>query len=124
MCNGTATGYTGPTCGAVIVHFPPIPPVTDGLEIPVTLFTDAEVFNERVQVTIRRPNTGVLRQVLRVRSEKVTEESIEGTIGIVRFTLPRNTATVSYEPRERSVLVTDATQQEAVSYFDQFNLKR
>ena len=125
VCNGTATGYTGPTCGAVIVHFPPIPPVTDGLEIPVTLFTDAEDFNERIHVTIRRPNTrGQLRQVLHVRGERVTEEKVPGAIGIVRFTLPRNTATVSYEPRERSVLVTGVPQQETESYFDQFNLIR
>ena len=124
MCNGSATGYTGPTCGAVIVHFPPIPPVTDGLEIPVTLFTDVEDFNERVQVTIRRPNTGALRQVLRVRSGEITEESIPGAIGIVRITLPRNTATVVYKPQERSVLVTGVTQQETESYFDQFNLVR
>ena len=124
MCNGTATGYTGPTCGAVIVHFPPIPPVTDGLSIPITLFTDAEDFNERVQVTVRRPNTRALRQVLRVRSEQVTEENVPGAIGLVTITLPQNTATVSYEPRERIVLVTGVTQQETESYFDQFNLTR
>ena len=124
MCNGTATGYTGPTCGAVIVHFPPIPPVTDGLEINVTLFTDVEDFNERIPLTIRRPNTGALIQVLRVRSGQVTEESIPGAIGIVRFTLPRNTATVVYEPQERSVLITGVTQQERDSYFDQFYLAR
>ena len=123
MCNGTATGYTGPTCGAVIVHFPPIPPVTDGLSIPVTLFTDAEDFNDRVKVTIRRPNTHAVRQVLPVRSEQITEESIPGAIGIVRITLPENTATVSYEPQQRSVLVTGITQQEE-SYFDQFNSVR
>ena len=124
MCNGTATGYTGPTCGAVIVHFPPIPPVTDGLNIPVTLFTDAEDFNERVPLTIRIPNTGVLRQVLRVRSDQITEENVPGAIGIVRITLPENTATVTYEPRERSVFVTGVSQQETESYFDQFNLTR
>ena len=124
VCNGSATGYTGPTCGVVIVHFPPIPPVTDGLNIPVTLFTDAEDFNDRVQITLRRPNTGELRQVLRVRSEQVTEENIRGELGIVRITLPKNTATVTYEPRERNVFVTGAPQQETVSYFDRFNLTR
>ena len=124
MCNGTATGYTGPTCGAVIVHFPPIPPVTDGLEIPITLFTDAEDFIERVSLTIRKPNTGALRQVVRVRSGEITEESIPGATGIVRITLPRNTATVVYKPRERYVLVTGVTQQETVSYFDQVSLIR
>ena len=124
MCNGTATGYTGPTCGAVIVHFPPIPPVTDGLNIPVTLFTDAEDFNERVLLAIRRPNTGTLSQVLRVRSEQITEENVPGALGIVRITLTRNTATVVYKPRERYILVTGVTQHERVSYFDQFNLTR
>ena len=124
MCNGSATGYTGPTCGAVIVHFPPIPPVTDGLEINITLFTDAEDFNVLVPVTIRISNTGALRHVLRVRSGQVTEESIPSTIGIIRFILPRNTATVVYKPRERNVFVTGVPQQETVSYFDQFNLTR
>ena len=124
MCNGTATGYTGPTCGAVIVHFPPIPPVTDGLEIPVTLFTDVEDFNDIVRLAIRRPNTRALSHVLRVRSDQVTEENILGAVGIVKIILPENTATVSYEPRERSVLVTGVTQQETESYFDQFNLVR
>ena len=124
VCNGSATGYTGPTCGAVIVHFPPIPPVTDGLEIHITLFTDVEDFNERVPVTISRPNSDAQRQVLHVRSGEITEEIIQGTIGIVRFTLPENTATVTYEPRERTVLVTGVTQQETESYFDQFNLTR
>ena len=37
VCNGTATGYGGPTCRAVIIHFQPIPPVTDGLTFPITL---------------------------------------------------------------------------------------
>ena len=127
VCNGSATGYTGPTCGAVIVHFPPIPPVTDGLKIPVTLFTDAEDIIERVPLAIRRPNTGVLSQVLRVKSDQITEEDVPGAIGIVRITLPENTATVTYEPHERSVLVTGVTQQEhqgTESYFDQFNLDR
>ena len=126
VCNGTATGYTGPTCAVVIVHFPPIPPVTDSdLQIPVTLFTDADNFTKRVTVGIKIPNTEKLNQVvLRVRSEQTTEESVPGVLGIVRITLPRNTATVTYEPRERNVFVTGVPQQETVSYFDQFNLTR
>ena len=51
VCNGTATGFTGPTCRAVIIHFPPIPPVTDGLMFPITLFTEVNVtFRHRVVV--------------------------------------------------------------------------
>ena len=125
VCNGTATGYTGPTCGAAIVHFPPIPPVTDGLKIPLTLFTDAEDFNEKLNIAIKKPNTAALRKVLSVMSGQVTQGSVPGAIGIVTITLPRNTATVTYEPRQRNVFVAGIpTQQEAVSYFDQFNLVR
>ena len=117
--------YTGPTCGAVIVHFPPIPPVTDGLKIPLTLFTDAEDFNEKLNIAIKKPNTAALRKVLSVMSGQVTQGSVPGAIGIVTITLPRNTATVTYEPRQRNVFVAGIpTQQEAVSYFDQFNLVR
>ena len=54
VCNGTATGFTGPTCRAVIIHFPPIPPI-------ITLFTDVNVtFRHRVVVKTRSPRQSAI----------------------------------------------------------------
>ena len=36
-CNGT--GYVGPTCGKPVIYLEYIPPITDGTDIPVTIFT-------------------------------------------------------------------------------------
>ena len=123
MCNGTATGYGGPTCGAVIVHFPPIPPVTDGLEFQITLYTGVEGFSERVRVNIDRPKAG---HVLRVNSGETTSTTVTGEIGIVRVSLPNNTARVMYEPQERIVYKSGGSDSdnETQSYFERFNLTR
>ena len=121
MCNGTATGYGGQTCRAVIVHFLPIPPVTDGLEFQITLYTGVEGFSERVRVNIDRPKTG---HVLRVNSGEISPATVTGAIGVVRVGLPRNTPEVMYEPRVRNVYISGGSDNETQSYFEQFNLTR
>ena len=121
MCNGTATGYGGPTCGAVIVHFPPIPPVTDGLEFQITLYTGVEGFSERVRVNIDRPKQ---RHVLRVNSGEISPATVSGEIGIVRVSLPKNTPEVMYEPRVRIVYISGGSDNETQPFFERFNLTR
>ena len=95
VCNGTATGYGGETCRAVIVNFEPIPPVTNGLYFQITLYTDVEGFSERVRVNIDRPR---VRHVLRVNGGEISPAIVSGAIGVVRVSLPKNTARVIYEP--------------------------
>ena len=122
MCNGTATGFTGPTCRAVIIHFPPIPPVTDGLTFPITLFTEVNVtFKERVTVKTINP-----RQTanIRVRNGRRSSVNAYGRIGTVTVTLPENTAEVVYVPQERKVFIVGRSEQERISYFQQFNLTK
>ena len=123
MCNGTATGYGGQTCGAVIVHFLPIPPVTDGLQFQITLYTGVEGFSERVRVNIDRPQQ---RRVLRVNSGEISPATVSGEIGVVRVGLPRNTPEVIYEPRVRNVYIFGGSDSdnETQSYFERFNLTR
>ncbi|CAI8020961.1 Fibulin-5, partial [Geodia barretti] len=121
VCNGTATGYGGQTCGAVIVHFPPIPPVTDGLEFQITLYTGAEGFSGRVRVNIDRPKRG---HVLRVNSGEISSTTASGAIGVVRVGIRQNTVRVIYEPRERNVFISGGSDNERPSSFEQFNLTR
>ena len=122
VCNGTATGFTGPTCRAVIIHFPPIPPVTDGLMFPITLFTDVNVtFRHRVVVKTRNPSQTAIIPVINGQTSFVTAN---GRIGTVTVTLPENTAEVVYVPQERKVLIVGRSEQERISYFQQFNLTR
>ena len=122
MCNGTATGFTGPTCRAVIIHFPLIPPVTDGLKFPITLFTDVNVrFSKRVVVKTMNPTKNA---VINVRNGQTGFVNANGRIGTVTVTLPENTAEVVYLPRERNVFIFGTSEQETISYFERFNLTR
>ena len=122
MCNGTATGFTGPTCRAVIIHFPPIPPVTDGLTFPITLFTDVNVtFRHRVVVKTKNPRQTAIIQVINGRRNSM---NANGRIGTVTVTLPENTAEIVYVPQERKVFIVGRLEQERISYFEQFNLTR
>ena len=122
VCNGTATGFTGPTCRAVIIHFPPIPPVTDGLTIPIMLFTDVNVtFRHRVVVKTRNPRQTA---IIPVRNGQTSSMNANGVIGTVTVTLPENTADVVYVPQERTVFIVGRLEQERISYFEQFNLPR
>ena len=47
-----------------------------------------------------------------------------GRIGTVRVTLPENTAEVVYVPQERTVFIVGRSEQERISYFQQFNMTR
>ena len=117
-------GYGGPTCSRVIVHFRPIPPVTDGLLFQVTLNTEVDGFDRRVAVSIKVPNENRPRAaVVRVSDQQPRSTEIRGEIGVVRVTLPRNTPTIMYEPRERNVFISGDSGNE-ISYFEQFNLTR
>ena len=122
VCNGTATGFTGQTCRTVIIHFPPIPPVTDGLTFPITLFTDVNVtFKERVTVKTRNPRQSA---VIDVRDGRRNSVNANGRIGTVTVTLPDSTAEVVYVPQERKVFIVGRSEQGRISYFQQFNLTR
>ena len=128
MCNGTATGYGGQTCGAVIVHFPPIPPVTDGVFIPIVLYTNVnelpDGFNDKVRVDITLSNQEKLRAIIDIERQEGNPTSIRGEIGVLRLSLPLNTDRVIYLPRERDVFVTGGSDNGNSSYFEQFNLPR
>ena len=93
VCNGTATGYGGQTCRAVIVNFEPIPPVTNGLDFQISLYIGVKGSSERVRVNIDRPQQ---RRVLRVNSGETTSRTVTGEIGVVRVSLPKNTPRVMY----------------------------
>ncbi|CAI8033854.1 P-selectin, partial [Geodia barretti] len=121
VCNGTATGYGGETCKAVIVNFEPIPPVTNGLDFQITLYTDVKGFSERVRVNIDRPKA---RRVLRVNGGEKSPATVTGAIGVVRVSLPRSTPKVMYVPRERNVYISGGSDNETQSYFERFNLTR
>ena len=121
VCNGTATGYGGETCRAVIVNLEPIPPVTNGLDFKITLYTGVKGFSERIRVNIDRPEQ---RHVLRVNSGEKSPATVTGEIGVVRVDLPKNTPRVMYEPRERIVYISGGSDNETQSYFEQFNLTR
>ena len=122
VCNGTATGFTGPTCRAVIIHFPPIPPVTDGLTFRITLYTDVNVrFRHRLVVTTRNPRQSA---VINVRDGRRNSVNANGVLGTVTVTLPENTAEVVYVPQERKVFIFGRSVQERISYFERFNFTR
>ena len=121
VCNGTATGYGGETCRAVIVNFEPIPPVTNGLDFEISLYIDVKGSSQRIRVNIDRPTTG---HVLRVKSGEKSPATVSGEIGIVRVSLPKNTPKVMYEPRVRNVYISGGSDNETQSYFERFNLTR
>ena len=126
VCNGTATGYGGPTCGITVIYFPPIPPVSGGVQFPITLFTDAIGLTKRVRVSIKVPNINrPLTAVAQVVGGQSSSIDARGEIGVVKVTLPRNTANVIYKPRERAVYVPGGPiDSDRQSYFEQFNLTR
>ena len=123
VCNGTATGYGGSTCGITVIYFPPIPPVSGGVQFTITLFTDIiGLTSVRIKVpNVNRPLTAIA-QVVGGQSSSI--DAI-GAIGVVKVTLPRNTADVIYKPQERYVYVSGGTiDSDRQSYFEQFNLTR
>ena len=127
VCNGTATGYSGLNCGILVVYFRPIPPVLDdGVQFPITLFTDAIGLTKRVRVSIKVPNVNrPLTAVAQVVGGQNSSINVRGGIGVVIVTLPRNAADVIYKPRERYIYVTGGTINSGrQSYFEQFNLTR
>ncbi|CAI8024249.1 Latent-transforming growth factor beta-binding protein 1, partial [Geodia barretti] len=128
VCNGTANGYGGQTCGAVIVHFLPIPPVTDGLFIPIVLYTTVtefpDGFEDRKRVAIKIPNQQESHKIVGINREDRNPTIVRGDIGVPRLSLPSNTDKVIYLPRERDVLVTGGSNSERKSHFEQFNLPR
>ena len=125
MCNGTATGYGGPTCRRAVVHFPPIPPVTDGLRFTIILYTEVkEIFSNTLLVEIKNPGTRKQRRVVEVNSGRRSSASINGEVGQVRVTLPKNTAEVIYEPQQRIVLISGDSDPGSTPYFEHFNLPR
>ena len=126
VCNGTATGYGGPTCSAVIVYFPPIRLIANyRLLFRITLYTHVTGFSHRVVVSIRVPNKNRPRTVVIhvVSGLRPRPTDIGGEIGVVRVTLPKNTKEVVYEPRERNVFISGDSENET-AYFEQFNLTR
>ena len=126
VCNGTATGYGGPTCGITVICFPPIPPVSGGVQFPITLFTDIIGLTKRVRVSIKVPNVrSPLTAVAQVVGGQSSSFDVRGRIGVVIVTLPINTADVIYKPRERYIYVTGGTINSGrQSYFELFNLTR
>ena len=123
VCNGTATGYGGQTCKAVIINFQPIPPVTDGLLFQVTLNTEVDGFDHRVSVSIKVPNEMRPRAaVIRINDQQPRSTEIRGEIGVIRVTLPSNTPGVMYEPQQRNVFISGDSGSEAPSYFEHFGL--
>ena len=117
-------GYGGPTCSRVIVHFRPIPPVTDGLSFPITLNTEVDGFSHSVGVSIKLPNEPRPRvAVVHIDGGQQRMISVDGKVGVVRVTLPEDTKEVVYEPRERNVFISGDSGSET-SYFEQFNLTK
>ena len=120
-CDGT--GYGGLTCRAAIIYFEPIPPVTMGTSFQVRFFTNASLQSpQRVDVTLNR-RLGVRKTYLRPHLLYV-EESFNGMTGVVTVTLPRNDINFRYEPRRRTVFISDGSRSETMSYFDQLGLLR
>ena len=129
MCNGAATGYGGQTCGAVIVHFPPISPVTDGVFFPIVLYTNVNEFPDGfggiVRVAVKVPNQRrPLQAVVNINKRERNPTSVRGEMGVLRLSLPSNTDSVIYLPRERDVFVIGGSNNERQSHFEQFNLPR
>ena len=125
VCNGTATGYGGLTCGAIIIHFPPIPPVVDeSLNIPIILYVNVnefpEGFDDKLRVTIEDRR----HRVVTINREQRTPTSVRGEKGIVKVTLPEDTKEVLHQPRERDVFVSGTLNSNRQSYFERFNLSR
>ena len=128
MCNGTANGYGGQTCGAVIVHFPPIPPVTDGVFIPILLYANVnefpDGFNGKVNVAIRVPNNPKSFQaIVNVNRREKNPTSVRGEIGVIRLSL-KERDDVIHLPREGDVFVTGGSDNERKSHFEQFSLPK
>ena len=128
VCNGTANGYGGQTCGAVIVHFPPIPPVTDGVFIPILLYTNVnefpDGFDDKKRVAITIPNQDKFRAIVDVNRGDRNPTIVIGAIGVLRLSLPSNVDRVIYLPRERDVYVTGGSNNERKSHFEKFSLPR
>ena len=129
VCNGTATGYGGQTCGAVIVHFPPIPPVTDGVFFPILLYTNVNEFPDgfdgRKRVGIKFPNKPAeSHKIVDVNKGDRKPTIVRGEKGVLRLSLPSNTDRVIYLPRKRDVFVTGGSNNERKSHFELFNLTR
>ena len=126
VCNGTATGYGGSTCGITVIYFRPIPPVSGGVGFPITLFTDIIGLTIRVSVSIKVPNVNrPLTAVAQVVGGQSSSIDVRGAIGVVKVTLPRNTADVIYKPQERDVYIPGGTiDSDRQSYLEQFNLPR
>ena len=122
-CDGT--GYGGPTCTIVIIYFDYIPPITEGTSIPISLHTNA-ILNETLKVTVNVVGPSLkIRTVITLTETRTRDsETVNGNLGIVTVTLPKNSNSVIYEPRQRDIFISSGPRAEGDSYFEKMNLPR
>ena len=120
-CNGT--GYGGLTCKRPVVYFEYIPPVTDGTDIPVTIFRKA-VQDQGNSIIVKVTGSSNFKQAVKIKfqqNETCHKTKVPGRVGIVTVSLSSKTKYI-YEPRQRIVFVTGGSGDSNTSYFQQLNL--
>ena len=119
-CNGT--GYGGLTCRRPVVYFEYIPPVTDGTDIPVTIFREA-VQDKSIAIKVTVQGSSGFEQFAKINlkpNETRYETNVVGRVGIVTVSL--SNPKFIYEPKQRIVFVSGGSGDSNTSYFKQLNL--